>query len=78
MIAIAPTSRPPAPRPCSARKAISSAMPLLAPPSIAEPDMPDSAEPTGRSTIEVMKTFLRPYRSPILPHSGVETVVPST
>ena len=69
MIAIAPTSRPPAPSPCSARNPISCAMLCAA---------PDSAEPIRKITIEVRKMLLRPYRSLILPHSGVETLVPST
>ena len=51
---------------------------VAGPPSIAEPAMPQSAEPTRKITIEVRKTALRPYRSPSLPQIGVETVVPST
>jgi len=41
-------------------------------------DMPARTEPMRKTTIEVRKMFFRPYRSPILPQSGVETVVPST
>ncbi len=37
--------------------------------------MPLSAEPIRKITIEVMKAPLRPYMSPILPHSGVEAAV---
>ena len=40
--------------------------------------MPHSAEPIRKITMDVMKTALRPYRSPSLPQIGVETVVPST
>ncbi len=69
MIAIAPTSNPPAPSPCNARNPISCPMVCAA---------PDSAEPARKTTIEVRNTPLRPYRSPTLPHSGVETVVPRT
>jgi len=68
MIAMTPTISPPAPRPCSARNPISSAIPC---------DVPDSAEPARKMTIEVRKMFFRPYRSLILPHSGVETDRPS-
>ncbi len=39
---------------------------------------PDRAEPIRNVTIEVMKMPLRPYMSPILPQSGVDTVVPRT
>jgi hypothetical protein len=39
-------------------------------------DQPDSADPIRKITIEVRKMFLRPYRSPIFPQSGVDTVVP--
>src|SRR5262245_3329338 len=69
MIAIAPTTRPPAPRPCKARNPINSVMLCAA---------PDSAEPARKTTIDVTKMPFRPYMSPILPQSGVETVVPST
>ena len=69
MIAIAPTARPPANRPCSARKPISCVMFCAA---------PLSAEPTRKPTIDVRKMPFRPYMSPSLPHSGVETEVPST
>ena len=78
MIAITPTIRPPAPRPCTARNAISSTIPLPLPPSSAEPDIPQSADPIRKMTTEVRKIALRPYRSPSLPQIGVETVVPST
>ena len=37
--------------------------------------MPLSAEPIRKSTIEVMKTPLRPYMSPSLPQIGVEAAV---
>ena len=56
--AMAPTMRPPAPRPWSVRKIISSAMDV---------DRPDSAEPMRKTTIEKMNSFLRPYMSPSLP-----------
>ncbi len=78
MIAMALTIRPPAPRPWSARKAMSCAMPLAGPPSISEPAMPQSAEPIMKMTMEARKMLFLPYRSPILPQMGVETVVPST
>jgi hypothetical protein len=63
--AIVVTISPPAPSPCSARNAISSVMFWL---------IPQSAEPTRKMTIAVCRTSLRPYRSPSLPHSGVDTV----
>src|SRR5215470_12908021 len=37
-------------------------------------DSPASAEPIRKMTIEASKNVLRPYRSPSLPHSGVDTV----
>ncbi len=61
----APTIRPPPPSPWTARNAIS---------SIIEWDRPDSAEPTRKITIEAWKNVFRPYMSPSLPHSGVDTV----
>ena len=60
MIAMTPTIRPPAPRPWTARNAISSVMPVSAPPKTPEPDMPQSAEPTRNTTTAVRKTVLRP------------------
>ena len=57
-VAIAPTIRPPAPSPCSARNEISIAIDV---------DRPDSADPIRKSTIAKMKSFLRPYMSPSLP-----------
>ena len=69
MIAMAPTIRPPAPSPCSARNPINWDMLCAA---------PDSAEPTRKITIETRNTDLRPYRSPSFPQMGVDTVVPST
>lgn len=68
MIASAPTMRPPPPSPCRARKQISCHM-LCA--------IPDSAEPTRKIVIADRKTPLRPYMSPILPQTGVETAVVS-
>ena len=68
MIACAPTIRPPAPRPCTARKAISSPIDWL---------MPDSSEPTRKIRIAARKTGLRPYMSPSLPYIGVDAVVAS-
>ncbi len=35
---------------------------------------PDSAEPIRKITIEAWKNTFRPYMSPSLPHSGVDTV----
>jgi hypothetical protein len=58
IVAIAPVIRPPAPIPCSARKAISSAI---------ECDRPDSAEPARKITIAARKYFFLPYMSPSLP-----------
>jgi hypothetical protein len=66
MIAMTPTIRPPAPRPCSARKLISWSI---------DWDMPESADPTRKITIEVRKMPLRPYMSPSLPQMGVEAAV---
>jgi hypothetical protein len=57
-VAIAPTIRPPAPRPWMARKAISSSMVC---------DRPDSAEPTRKMMIAATKNVFRPYMSPSLP-----------
>ena len=37
-------------------------------------DSPASAEPIRKMTIAAWKNVLRPYRSPSLPHSGVDTV----
>src|SRR5215468_1666566 len=37
-------------------------------------DSPASADPMRKMTIEASKNVLRPYRSPSLPHSGVDTV----
>ncbi len=78
MIAITLTIRPPAPRPCSTRKTISSVMPSWTPPNREEPAAPQSAEPTRKITIEMRKIALRPKRSPIFPQIGVDTVVPRT
>ncbi len=69
MVAIAPVSRPPAPRPCSARNAMSWSI---------ECARPDSAEPTRKMMIAITSQRLRPYRSPSLPYSGVVTVEAST
>ncbi len=38
---------------------------------------PDSTEPIRKMTIAAWKKTLRPYWSPSLPHSGVDTVVAS-
>ncbi len=38
---------------------------------------PQSAEPIRKITIAVWKSFLRPYWSPSLPHSGVAAVAAS-
>jgi hypothetical protein len=57
-IACAPTISPPAPSPCSARKAIS---------WIIDCERPDSIEPTRKITIAAMKTGLRPIMSPSFP-----------
>ena len=69
MVAIAPMSRPPAPRPCSARNAMSWSI---------ECARPDRAEPARKITIAIMSQRLRPYMSPSLPYSGVVTVEAST
>ena len=66
MIAMAPTIRPPAPRPCSPRKAMSSAMLC---------DWPASAEPTRNTAMDAMNTPRRPNRSPSLAHTGVDAAV---
>lgn len=68
MIAMTPTIRPPAPRPCIARKPISWLMSWA---------IPLSAEPIRKITMEARKTPLRPYRSPSLPQIGVEAAVAS-
>lgn len=64
-IAIDSTISPPPPRPCSARKAMSS-------PRLRE--RPHSAEPIRKITMTDWKSFFRPYMSPSLPHSGVAAV----
>src|SRR5262249_39904635 len=64
-IVCAPVSRPPPPMPWTARNAINWSMVW---------DSPASAEPIRKMTIEAWKNALRPYRSPSLPHSGVDTV----
>ena len=58
MIACAPTIRPPAPMPWSARNAISWPIDWLS---------PDSIEPARKIRIAARKTGLRPYMSPSLP-----------
>src|SRR5579875_510150 len=65
MIAWAVTIRPPPPNPCTARKPISSTILRL---------RPDSADPIRKIAIAASNMCLRPYRSPSLPHIGVETV----
>ena len=67
-IACAPTISPPPPRPWTARKAMSSIMLWLS---------PERIEPTRKITIAAWKKTLRPYWSPSLPQSGVETVAAS-
>ncbi len=57
--------RPPAPSPCTARKPINSVMFCAA---------PESVEPIRKVTIAAWKISRRPYRSEILPHSGVAAV----
>ncbi len=69
MIAIAPTIRPPAPRPCMARNAISWSMFC---------DSPASAEPIRKITIDDHEHRpRRPYRSPSLPQIGVDAAAAS-
>ena len=65
MIAWAPTMRPPAPIPCSARNPISWSIDWLRPANI---------DPARKIRIAARNTGLRPTMSPILPYSGVETV----
>ena len=45
--------------------------------SIIECDRPDSTDPARKITIAAWKNTFRPYWSPSLPHSGVDTVVAS-
>ena len=59
------TSRPPAPRPWTARNRISHSM-LLA--------KPQKNEPTMNTTTLARNMFLRPKMSPNLPTSAVDTV----
>ena len=68
MIACAPTISPPAPIPCTARKAISSSIVWL---------NPESIEPARKIRIAARNTGLRPIMSPSLPYSGVDTVAAS-
>jgi hypothetical protein len=65
MIDSTPTIRPPAPRPCTARKATSS--PMFC-------DIPASAEPARNTTTDETKVMRRPKRSPSLPQIGVDAV----
>jgi len=58
IVAIAPTIRPPAPRPWIARNVISCTI---------DWDSPDSADPARKMMIAAMKNFFRPYMSPSLP-----------
>ena len=67
-MAWAPTMSPPAPSPCTARNAMSSNIDWLS---------PDRIEPIRKITIAAWKKIFRPYWSPSLPHSGVDTVVAS-
>src|SRR6516162_3928414 len=69
MVAMAPVSKPPAPRPCSARNAMSWSI---------ECARPDRAEPARNITIAIISQRLRPNWSPSLPYSGVVTVEAST
>ncbi|AKA08716.1 hypothetical protein SAZ_18065 [Streptomyces noursei ZPM] len=64
-IAMDSTIRPPPPRPCRARKPISSPMFRA---------RPQSTEPIRKITMAAWNSFLRPYWSPSLPHSGVAAV----
>lgn len=64
MMEMAPTMRPPAPSPWTARNAMSWFMSWAS---------PESTEPARNTVIEQMKLPLRPYRSPSLPQMGVET-----
>jgi hypothetical protein len=64
-MACASTISPPPPSPWIARKTMSWVMLWLS---------PHSAEPARKMTIAARKSLLRPYWSPSLPHSGVETV----
>ena len=67
-MAWAPTIRPPLPSPCTARNAMSSNIDVLIPARI---------EPATKITIAAWKKIFRPYWSPSLPHSGVDTVMAS-
>lgn len=67
-MAIDSTMSPPPPSPWRARKPISWGMFWAT---------PQSAEPIRKITIAVWKSFLRPYWSPSLPHSGVAAVAAS-
>lgn len=64
-IAIDSTISPPPPSPCSARKPMSCGMFCA---------RPHRADPIRKSTMADWKSFLRPYWSPSLPHSGVAAV----
>ena len=63
--AVAVTVSPPAPRPWSARDAISQVMPW---------ERPHSIEPTMKTVTLIWKTFLRPNWSPTLPITTVTAV----
>ena len=63
--AVAVTARPPAPRPCTARQAISQVM---------LPANPQNADAPTNRPAETWKTSLRLNRSPNLPASTVDTV----
>jgi hypothetical protein len=64
----APAPMPPAPMPCTTRKAINSPMDWAA---------PHRAEPAMNTAIDARYVLLRPTRSPSLPHTGVVTAVTS-
>jgi hypothetical protein len=64
-MAIACVNRPPAPSPWNARNPMS--WPML-------PAVPDRPDPARNAASAIWNSRLRPYRSPVLPHCGVETV----
>ncbi|SCE07025.1 hypothetical protein GA0115246_110314 [Streptomyces sp. SolWspMP-sol7th] len=62
----APAPMPPAPSPCTTRKAMS---------AFIDGASPHATDVTRKSTTEARKTRLRSKRSPSLPHTAVEHAV---
>ena len=66
--------RPPPPRPWTARPAIITSMPATSSASEIGLVKPQISEPIKKTTIAAWNMGRRPWRSEILPHSGVAAV----